>query len=258
MVGFKKEALDAARLSRKRNAEIRNQQKLDLYNTNPIRCGNPKCENNLEYHQFIGGRKFCCVSCSNAVVIRLSSKESKLKVSETFSKKPKNVHYCKICQKEISRRRTYCDDKECRIKSRSESAKLGRKTAKERGTLVGWSTRTKEPSYPEKYFIELLNNEKISFIRELRVGKWFIDFALIDYKIALEIDGKQHEYDDRKKSDLEKDEFLKIENWFVFRIKWFNPINEVNKEKLYSQIMKLKELLPDYLEQGWIKGRIIS
>lgn len=57
--------------------------------------------------------------------------------------------------------------------------------------------------------------------REVKIGKYFIDFV-ID-KIALEIDGRQH--DDRKEKDLEKDVFLTDNGFKVVRVKWENGIN---------------------------------
>jgi len=85
------------------------------------------------------------------------------------------------------------------------------------------------------------NENHIDYEREYRVCKWFIDFAFINKKIAIEIDGKQHEY--RQHLDNEKDNFLISNGWVVLRIKWFNPINDENKLNLYSQIENMKNLL---------------
>lgn len=48
----------------------------------------------------------------------------------------------------------------------------------------------------------------------------FIDFALPDRKIAIEIDGKQHEQESRAQSDRKKDSLLIEQGWTVHRIKW--------------------------------------
>ena len=109
------------------------------------------------------------------------------------------------------------------------------------GTHKGWITRNKI-SYAENYFITVLTNLGLDFKREHKVGKYFIDFAFINYKIALEIDGKQHELPDRKEADRIKDIFLTSLGWKIFRIKWYNPFSK-NKNKLYSQIEEFKELL---------------
>lgn len=114
----------------------------------------------------------------------------------------------------------------------------------ERGTHSGWHNRRGEPSYPEKYFISLFENESITgWIREKKVGRWFIDFAFDSKMVAVEIDGRQHEDSDRKKSDEEKDLFLAQSGWTVIRIKWSNPSTEKGKNILYPQIEKLKKIL---------------
>ena len=40
------------------------------------------------------------------------------------------------------------------------------------------------------------------------MGKYSIDFAWPDLKLAIEIDGSQHNFPDRKKSDKLKDKYL--------------------------------------------------
>ncbi len=106
------------------------------------------------------------------------------------------------------------------------------------GTHKGWASRDKlKPSYPEQYIIKLLNELNIITIREYKVGKWFVDFANIDKKLALEIDGKQHEYADRKASDEIKDEFLKNNGWNILRIKW-KKITKEFREELIKSILK--------------------
>lgn len=126
----------------------------------------------------------------------------------------------------------------------SIASKKGRQTAKERGTFVGWKKRTKAPSYAEQYFIDLFENETIiGYERDLPFGKWFIDFAFEDLKLAIEIDGKQHEYAERKESDIKKDLFITNNGWKIFRIKWHNPINDTNRNKLYPQIEQMKQLI---------------
>ena len=102
-----------------------------------------------------------------------------------------------------------------------------------------------QPSYAEKYFIKLFQNEKISdYEREKHLGKYFIDFAFSKKMIALEIDGKQHaRLLSRIESDKKKDIFLRQNGWKVIRLKWFDPKSEENKKKLYPQIKSLKTAL---------------
>lgn len=115
--------------------------------------------------------------------------------------------------------------------------------AKERvatGNHKGWNTRSKiTPSFPEKVTKEIIDELGITnLIKEYKCGKWFIDFADIDNKIALEIDGKQHEMPERKASDEAKDTYLQSNGWKVFRIKW----QYLTKEFRESLKNKIKEI----------------
>jgi hypothetical protein len=50
-------------------------------------------------------------------------------------------------------------------------------------------------------------------------GHWIIDFALIENKIAFEIDGSSHHHKDRQNRDTRKDAYLHSLGWKVIRIK---------------------------------------
>jgi very-short-patch-repair endonuclease len=206
-----------------------------------------KCEYcNEEHNGSYKTGRFCSEKCARG----FSTKAKRKEINETVSKKLTKAPYLKICpycKKEFQSKRgkkVFCSvscgslntqsKKENRDKLRNAQLKLI-----ENGTHQGWKTRTKDPSYPEKYFISLFEKENIKgWEREYPIGKFFIDFAFIKQKLALEIDGKQHE--ERKEKDKIKDNFLEKNNWKVFRIKWYNPINENNKEKLYDQINEFK------------------
>lgn len=110
------------------------------------------------------------------------------------------------------------------------------------GTHKGWKSRNIK-SYAEKFFETVLNNNNISYDRERYVGKYFLDFVIGD--IDLEIDGKQHQYEDRKQSDSIRDEYLRSQGYFVYRIKW-NEINSVSgKEMMKDKI----DLFLDFVEK---------
>ncbi len=82
--------------------------------------------------------------------------------------------------------------------------------------------RTSNLSYPEKLFLENLEvlnwGKKYSIIREYCVFPYFIDFAFVNEKVAVEIDGSQHLLEDRKERDNKKDELLLKNGWSVIRI----------------------------------------
>ena len=57
----------------------------------------------------------------------------------------------------------------------------------------------------------------------------------------MEIDGKQHKYEDRAESDRIRDEILMKNNFIVYRVEW----NEINSET-GKQLMK--EKIDNFLE----------
>lgn len=113
------------------------------------------------------------------------------------------------------------------------------------GKHKGWITRN-NPSYPEKFFMTVLKNNNIEYEFENPCGKYFIDFALKNKKIALEIDGKQHDVKERKEKDEEKNIFLKSQNWFVYRIKWNNINSLSGKEEMKEKIDNFVKFYNDF------------
>lgn len=65
---------------------------------------------------------------------------------------------------------------------------------------------------------------------------YFLDFYIPEHRIDLEIDGKQHEYADRKDSDDMRDQALKNIGINVYRIKWKNPNTDENKAYIKKEI----------------------
>lgn len=66
--------------------------------------------------------------------------------------------------------------------------------------------------------------------KEYKFEHWIfpysIDFAWINKKLAIEIDGKQHELIENKEHDKKKDDFLTKNGWTVLRIKWRDMFND--------------------------------
>lgn len=131
-------------------------------------------------------------------------------------------------------------------KKMSESMKKAHKEG--RAWNIGQSRWNNKQSWPERFFMKFLDNEKIKYENEYPVGRFSIDFALLDKKIAIEIDGKTHFTDKETiKRDKRKNKKLKEEGWSLLRIKWtvlFNDtkevLNQVNKfienPSLYKEI----------------------
>jgi len=215
-----------------------------------------KCENCEEEHSGeYGSGRFCSNKCARGFSTKanrsLINEKVKLKLTKyiiknttcinvvnTFNTKKHNQKYCSV----VCKCADIQDDTRLKISNK----------AKERvanGTHVGWQSR-KVRSYAELFFEKVLINNNIKFDIEYKINKrdlgltessnYFLDFYLTDYNIDLEIDGKQHEYEERKKSDKIRDEALTKYGILVYRIKWKNPYknkeyikNEINKFLLY-------------------------
>jgi len=120
------------------------------------------------------------------------------------------------------------------VEYREKQRKLQRQLY-EQGITKGWTTnRNFQSSYPERYFSDLLDSKNIPYIREYQVGRYCIDFAFVQDKLALEIDGKQHLEEPQRSSDVRKDRYLTANGWRVFRIPWKSPKYQNNKDIMIS------------------------
>ena len=79
---------------------------------------------------------------------------------------------------------------------------------------------------------------KIHFIPECQIGRYSIDFAILEQRIAIEADGDFWHTDPRK--DARRDSFLKKHGWATIRIKEFEVNNTINLDQLILD--RLKEI----------------
>ena len=110
--------------------------------------------------------------------------------------------------------------------------------AEGRAWNIGKSRWNNEPSWPEKFFMEVIENEFVdkNYTREHPVGIYSIDFAWVEKKLAIEIDGDQHQrFESYKNRDLKKDQVLRDEGWQVLRIIWKDMFHDTKK---YIKIAK--------------------
>jgi very-short-patch-repair endonuclease len=115
----------------------------------------------------------------------------------------------------------------------SNSMKLAHK--ENRAWNIGKSRWKNEPSHPERFFCQVIENEfdDKNFIREFPFGIYSLDFAWPHKKLVIEIDGEQHKrFDDYKQRDIRKDEYLKSQGWEILRVEFsylFNKTKECIK-----------------------------
>lgn len=204
--------------------------RVSKYDSSPNLCTN--CSSKLNYSK--RKNKFCSKSCAASYnnKNRVLSKETKTKISNTLTK-PLVYSICKNCNIKFSNKRgKECCSISCARKLiwqdevyRNKMSQIASIKATERhkdgDESFGWQSRKGlESSYPEKLAESVLVESGVKYEKELKVGKYFIDFAILDYNIALEIDGQQHNLPERKLSDVRKDKLLVKEGWEVIRIKY--------------------------------------
>lgn len=159
---------------------------------------------------------------------------------KTKSLKNRHINHC-VCNPD---RKTYVghswsDEDRKRISERM-------KKAFKEGRATGWHKRkTGTQSYPEKWFEGVIENEFFdkNYESEFHVGKYRLDFAWPEKMRYIEIDGNQHDLEERSKSDLIKDEFCKSQGWSCLRLKW-RYICQNSKEAV--------ELAKNFIDNGCV------
>ena len=132
------------------------------------------------------------------------------------------------------------------IKQSEEFKQIHSKIMKERHKLGLACTlsdlRRKEiPSYPEQWLIRLIENENLNknYIREYKFHTFSLDFAWVESKKVIEMDGRFHKISEYQKDcDKRKDILLKNEGWEELRIDWEYCCN--NTQEI---IQKIKDFL---------------
>lgn len=198
---------------------------------------------------------FCNSSCAAKYNNkgRKVKQETKDKISESlkrvkrdpkysYNKDGKKIYHrvCKICGKEfdtVNAKTSHCSHKcasqDSYVKELQRNIQLD---LVKQGKHKGWTSRN-IISFPEKFWINVLNNNSIEYVHEYYFyNKYFLDFYLNrnGVEIDLEIDGKQHNY--RIEEDKERDNFIKSKNLIVYRVKWNSVSNEKGKEEMKKKI----------------------
>lgn len=193
-----------------------------------------------------GSGRFCSRTCANS---RTHSEETKQKISSQSKKHNHPKKVCYICGKKIKNSNktglcvscltTTVEGKKIKI----ALGKRGYSTMKSNGTHKPWQSR-KLTSYAEKFWKKVLDNNKISYQQELPVkhdnSNYFLDFYIeVNGKMLdLEIDGKQHQYEDRLESDKIRDKYLTSLGYIIYRIAWNEINSEIGRLNMQEKITK--------------------
>ena len=252
---------EESNLRKQEQAKIRKQQKLQQWLDEKHSCEN--CGKVMT--EFYGSGRFCSAKCARGFSTKNNreeisrkvgdklrgthlSEEHKLKISEANKESwtPERRQMQSIISKNTMSNPEVRLNISNKLKGRTLSEESRKKISEkvkasfEDGRNQAWKTRKNMESYAEKFWRQVLDSNSISYKQEFRIarsefglkhgGCYFLDF-LIDDKIDLEIDGKQHYELVRQEHDKERDELMKSKGYIVYRIKFINPSNSVLVEK---------------------------
>lgn len=264
----KRNADNARIFARRRLQEMTEERKKEYYK-NPKRC--TFCGGPIPYEK--QKNKFCSKHCSNTNTNltkggqRLDTREkissSLLKYYETHpgpnsgtthkggpgpkgTRVEHRMNTCVFCGKSFDVCYSNFGRKHCSRKCAHEH--LLRNV--ENGTHKGWTSRN-VTSYPEKFFIRVLEGNDLDFEINYPVNKkdlgmdnsslYFLDFFFVNKGVDLEIDGRQHE--DRVEHDKIRDAALSSVGIHVYRIKWKRISTPKGKEYIKNEIEKFLNFL---------------
>lgn len=97
-------------------------------------------------------------------------------------------------------------------------------------------------SYPERYWKKIFDKVSLNYVEQYQIHTYQLDFALVEKKIDIEIDGDQHYLDDRIiESDKRRNQYLENLGWKIIRIKWSDYKKLVDKQDRKAYIDSVME-----------------
>lgn len=97
-------------------------------------------------------------------------------------------------------------------------------------------------SYPEKYFKDIFDLNNINYKQNYFTCGYFLDFAFVDSKHYIEIDGEQHYVDDRivEHDKIRTDKLLKNGWKCIMRVRWseYKKLEKSEQEKFITNMIK--------------------
>jgi very-short-patch-repair endonuclease len=112
---------------------------------------------------------------------------------------------------------------------RKNSEFMKKAHAEGRAWNIGNSRWKNQPSWPEQFFMQVIENEFVdkNYTCEYPLGIYSIDFAWVEKKLAIEIDGEQHQrFKEYRERDERKNRCLSENGWRVLRISWKDMFND--------------------------------
>lgn len=173
-------------------------------------------------------KKRSCIFCD-----RIFEYEDRFKLAGHVAGCHLNPNKDKYCLEQSKRRTGYKYPQEFKDKV-SEGMKLAHK--EKRAWNIGKSRWNNKQSYPEIFFSKVIENEfeDKNVTVEYPIGIYSLDFAWIEKKKCIEIDGEQHQrFEEYRERDIRKDKFLQENGWKVLRIEW--------KDMYKNTKLKIKE-----------------
>lgn len=173
---------------------------------------------------------------------------------------------CPNCKETFTVAATYKNAKYCSVKCRDEDRRVLKQCAwcgvdvikpKSRGHYeysfcsddhrLNWlNGGIPSPSKPERATIEILDELGIKYEFQHPFGKYVFDFAILDLKIDLEIDGEyHHSLPHNAARDRRRDWWARENGWKVVRI----PSLQVSKEVVREELRKVGYKFNDELEK---------
>jgi len=134
---------------------------------------------------------------------------------------------------------------------------------KKKNKNTSWQTHhRREMSYLENWFYENIVKEynlceKYDIIYEYPFYPYFIDFAFLNIKLAVELDGGTHfkKNGDRIQRDLDKNKLLLNNGWSILRIN-YQESNENKIQEFLNFLKNIDILNPKVLQSKIFKGSI--
>lgn len=178
----------------------------------------PFCGKNLSDKKHGNHIAFCKMNPSRTV--RTHSLESSRKQSKTLSESYRSGKVASHCPSFSGRFHTE------ETKEKIRRKRLAYFDAHHDNTP--WAKRSNcIPSYGERWLDDIFASndiyKKYTVIREYPIHPYFIDFAFVNEKVAVEFDGGCHFKNGRKRidHDIKRDNYLNGLGWRVFRIPYF-------------------------------------